>query len=325
MTIDIIPPFSNISREIAEKYLWEDKFEPSFTVKKKAYYNFVRPMLPVSLRRRLQARLRSKIKAKEFFIDDRLVKIVFADRGNMQTLKQIYPNGHSSAIVLTHDVESKSGFSFIPKVMEIEKKYNFKSSWNIVPYQYPIDQGIIRLIQESGHEIGIHGYSHDGRMYLSKQIFDERVPMINKALDQYGAVGFRSPMVHRNLVWLQELDIEYDCSCFDYDPYQPFPGGTGSIWPFVAGKFVELPYTLPQDHTLFYVLKEKNVVLWKKKTDWILEHHGMVLTLTHPDYLMARNHLRLYEELLQYLLSKKNAWHCLPREMAAWWKKKTAC
>jgi hypothetical protein len=162
-------------------------------------------------------------------------------------------------------------------------------------------------------------------MYLSEKIFDKLAPMINQALDRYGAVGFRSPMVHRNLVWLQKLDIEYDSSCFDYDPYQPFPGGTGSIWPFLAGKFVELPYTLPQDHTLFYVLREKDIGFWKKKIDWILDHRGMVLALTHPDYLKNRNYLRLYEELLQYLSCKKNAWHCLPREMAVWWKKKSAC
>ena len=71
---------------------------------------------------------------------------------------------------------------------------------------------------------------------------------------------------------------------------QPFPGGTGSIWPFIAGKFVELPYTMPQDHTLFYVLKEKGINIWKKKAEWIVKNHGMVLVLTHPDYLKERSH-----------------------------------
>lgn len=80
----------------------------------------------------------------------------------------------------------------------------------------------LNIIRDAGHEIGIHGYNHDGKLYFSKEIFDYRVKYINEAIEKYGAVGFRSPMVHRNLEWLQQLNIEYDASCFDYDPYQPF-------------------------------------------------------------------------------------------------------
>ena len=170
---------------------------------------------------------------------------------------------------------------------------------------------------ESGHEIGIHGYNHDGTLYYSEGRFLRRAAYINEALRKYGAVGFRSPQVHRNLAWLQHLDILYDASCFDYDPYQPFPGGTGSIWPFMAGKFVELPYTVPQDHTLFHVLKVRDISIWKKKTKWLAENRGMILTLTHPDYLMSERHLGFYEEYLSYLNEIPRAWRCLPREMGA--------
>ena len=149
----------------------------------------------------------------------------------------------------------------------------------------------------------------------------ERSVFINKAIKEYGASGFRSPMVHRNLEWLQALDIEYDASCFDYDPYQPFPGGTGSIWPFFAGKFVELPYTLPQDHTMFYVLKAKDIGIWKSKIEWILKNRGIVLLLTHPDYLIDGSKMKLYEELLEYLNNLPDIWRCLPGEMAEYWKK----
>ena len=177
------------------------------------------------------------------------------------------------------------------------------------------------MLRNNGFEIGIHGYNHDGKLYMSKKIFNKRVPFINDALKRFGATGFRSPMVHRNLEWLQSLDIEYDASCFDYDPFQPFPGGTGSIWPFMAGKFIELPYTLPQDHTLFYVLKVKGIDIWKNKIDWIVNNNGVVLVLTHPDYLMEKNNIQHYEELLKYLQVIKNSWHCLPNELAKHIKK----
>jgi peptidoglycan/xylan/chitin deacetylase (PgdA/CDA1 family) len=311
----------NINDSYIYNRLTENNFYPRFTFKHKLYYKFIRPILPIYLRQKLQVRVKNKITWKRDFIDDELVVWLQSEKVLSEKINNLkYNKKNECAIVLTHDVEEQSGFDFIPKVIELEEKYGFKSSWNIVPYKYKIDEGIIKLIRDAGHEIGIHGYNHDGKLYYSEKIFNYRVKYINDAIKKYGAVGFRSPQVHRNLIWLQKLDIEYDASCFDYDPFQPFPGGTGSIWPFIAGKFVELPYTLPQDHTLFYVLKQKDITIWRKKADWVAKNHGVILTLTHPDYLKEKNHLEMYEELLMYLKNFHKAWYCLPKELAKWWK-----
>ena len=128
-------------------------------------------------------------------------------------------------------------------------------------------------------------------------------------------------MVHRNLEWLQLLDIDYDASCFDVDPYQAMPGGVGSIWPFIAGKFVELPYTLPQDHTLFIARGERDGRLWREKRDFLARHHGMVLMLTHPDYLDSPARLEAYRRFLMETREAGDCWHGLPREAAAWWRR----
>lgn len=280
--------------------------------------------MPLFIRHWLQDRYASNIHFNKDFINEELINLLksFEEHWDQFT-NDLYPEDYNTAIIITHDLETQKGYDNIPKIIELEKKYGFKSSWNIVPYKYSIKEDILDFIRQNGHEIGIHGYNHDGKLYMSKKIFDKRVPYINDALKRYGAVGFRSPMVHRNLEWLQLLDIEYDASCFDYDPFQPFPGGTGSIWPFKAGKFIELPYTIPQDHVLFYILKQKNISIWKKKADWVVKNHGVILTLTHPDYLMEKDHLKLYEEFLAYLSEIKNAWHCLPKELAEYWKAKT--
>ncbi len=305
-----------------ENKLTENFFEPKFSVKKKLYYTFVRPFIPLYLRQKIQNSYGKKIKYNDNFIDDSLIHHLFENGFKTLMNEFKYKSDNNSVVILTHDVEDYDGFKFIPRVIELEEKYGFKSSWNIVPYKYKIDDGIIRTIKEAGHEIGIHGYNHDGRLYYSEKIFNERAKYINEALKKYDAVGFRSPMVHRNLKWLQKLNILYDASCFDYDPFQPFPGGTGAIWPFIAGKFVELPYTLPQDHTLFYVLKVKDISIWKNKIDWLIKNKGMVLVLTHPDYLIEKRHFQKYEELLIYLKSIESAWFCLPKELATWWKNK---
>jgi len=307
----------NISDDRIEKYLSENGFENKFSIIKKTYYKAVRPIMPLSIRHYLQERASRRVNLKDNFIWDELVNIV----KEKKTDWNIYPDGYQAAVVLTHDVDTQEGFDNIPKILMLEQDLGFKSSWNIVPYKYKIDQGIIDLINGSGHEIGIHGYNHDGRLYYSEKIFNDRVPFINEAIRKYGAKGFRSPMVHRNLKWLQKLDIEYDASCFDYDPYQPFPGGTGSIWPFKAGKIIELPYTLPQDHDIFYMMKKKDIEIWKKKTDWLIENRGVILLITHPDYLTGGN-IDLYKEFLNFILSKENIWAVLPKDISKYWNEK---
>jgi len=303
-------------------YLTENDFRLKFSLVDKLYYRLARPVLPLAIRHWLQKRHASRVTCRPNFIWAELVELLQSDETSWERFTNgLYPNGYKCAIVMTHDVETQKGYEYIPDVIALEQEYGFRSSWNLVPHKYQLHRGITDLIVGTGNEIGIHGYNHDGTLYYSEERFLQRAAYINIALDKYGAVGFRSPQVHRNLEWLQHLNILYDASCFDYDPYQPFPGGTGSIWPFIVGKFVELPYTVPQDHVLFYELQARDISIWKEKAKWLVKNHGMVLTLTHPDYLQERDHLKHYEELLAFLAELPDAWHCLPREMAAWYGK----
>lgn len=232
----------------------------------------------------------------------------------------IWPDAAEYSLVLTHDVESADGMKMIPHLAKIENELGLKSCWNIVPFKYKVDRGLLRDLVAQGHEIGIHGYNHDGRLFSSYQEFMRRVPTINRALEDYQAVGFRSPMVHRNLKWMQHLNIEYDASCFDIDPFQAMAGGCGSLWPFMAGKFVELPYTLPQDHTLFVVMNESNDRIWRSKLDFIRRQRGMALMLTHPDYLSSLHKLDIYRNFLKFLLESSTPWHVTPRDMSRWFR-----
>ncbi|MEE9612162.1 MAG: hypothetical protein V3W19_12975, partial [Desulfatiglandales bacterium] len=98
--------------------------------------------------------------------------------------------------------------------------------------------------------------------------------------------------------------------------------------------YVELPYTLPQDFTLFILMKEKNIDIWKKKLDWIAEKGGMALFTSHPDYMNYRNSrqyideypVEYYIEFLSYVKEryKDQYWHVLPKDMASFWKKSSA-
>ena len=151
-------------------------------------------------------------------------------------------------------------------------------------------------------------------------MFRHRVPEINEAVRRFGAAGFRAPMVHRNLEWQQEIDVDYDASCFDIDPFQAMPGGVGGVWPFIAGRFVELPYTLPQDHTLMIVLGEQTPRIWIEKLELIKQLHGMAMLVTHPDYLDSPGRLDVYRQWLMHLQPQRDCWCCLPKAVTQWWR-----
>jgi len=96
------------------------------------------------------------------------------------------------------------------------------------------------------------------------------------------------------------------------------------------GGYVEMPYTLSQDSTLFVILRHNNIDLWKRKLDWVADHGGMALVNVHPDYMrfgqsrpkLGEYPAALYEQLLDYVddVYRGEFWHALPRDVARYVK-----
>lgn len=248
-----------------------------------------------------------------------------------------WPEQKKFALVLTHDVETSKGCNQCNLLMEIEKSLGFISSFNFVPERYEVPMQLLDSLWKDKFEVGVHGLLHDGKLYSSKECFEERADRINQYINKWGSVGFRSPSMHCNLEWIKKLNIEYDCSTFDTDPFEPQPNGTSTIFPFWVKRldskdgYCELPYTLPQDFTLFILMKEKNIEIWKEKLAWIVEKGGMALLNTHPDYMsfngrtknMEEYIVKYYNDFLGYIKNKYEGmyWHALPREISAFYKK----
>jgi hypothetical protein len=223
--------------------------------------------------------------------------------------------------------------------MELEMRLGFRSSFNFVPEgTYRVTKELRKQLSQNGFEVGVHDLHHDGKLYDSHRKFRGKAERINGYLKEWNAVGFRSAFMLHNLDWLKDLEVLYDASTFDTDPFEPQPDGAGTIFPFwVPGEngdgFVELPYTLVQDSTLFLVLGEQDIGIWTQKTDWIAERRGMVLLNVHPDYLHFQNGKpelgtfpkARYEEFLRWIQNRYQGkmWNPLPKELADWFK--TAC
>jgi peptidoglycan/xylan/chitin deacetylase (PgdA/CDA1 family) len=296
----------------------------------KAYYA-LRPLLPRSLQlaiRRQYAKKQAQVKFPAWPIEP--ILIYRANREMKARIEQseekripiinFWPRSFRAAVTLTHDVEGDVGLRNIPRVRELEEKYGVVSSWNFVPERYPFDKKVFKELTDQGCEIGLHGLHHDGKDVLSRKIFEQRLPTMNRYLKQWGAVGFRSPATHRNPDWMPELAAEYGSSFPDTDPFEPQSGGCCSVFPFFLGEMVELPITLVQDHTLIEILQKKDIDVWTQKSRWIIENHGLINIITHPDYMLTEKNLQYYDQFLAFIMSQENLWHALPNDVARWWR-----
>jgi glycosyltransferase involved in cell wall biosynthesis len=250
--------------------------------------------------------------------------------------------------VLTHDVEGPEGLEKCQRLAELEMKLGFHSSFNLIPEgPYTVPLNLCTWLTDHGFEVGVHDLHHDGKLYATRQGFTNNARRINYYLKEWGAAGFRSGFMLRNLDWLHDLDILYDASIFDTDPFELQSEGAGTIFPFwipspavqsakggpsslipppPRGGYVELPYTLPQDSTLFLLLRETSPEIWMRKLDWLAQQGGMALVNVHPDYLRLDGDaptkrtypVAHYLQLLEHVRQRYDGafWQPLPRELA---------
>jgi peptidoglycan/xylan/chitin deacetylase (PgdA/CDA1 family) len=256
-----------------------------------------------------------------------LVRIALADvllEHNLNAIRfpWFWPDGARAAVVLTHDVESEQGLADALAIATWEEHYGFRSSFNIVSNWYPIDMDRLHELSERGHEIGSHAVYHDHSLFSSRREFERQLPLLDDSAKRLGAVGFRSPATHRVVDWLGELPFSYDCTMPHSDPYEPIPGGTATVWPFFHGDVIELPYSAPQDHTLYTLLGHTDNRLWHEQFKRVVECNGLFQMLTHPDpeYLGRTAVGQAYRETLHAIADRSDVWVALPREVAAWWR-----
>jgi peptidoglycan/xylan/chitin deacetylase (PgdA/CDA1 family) len=315
-----------------EEYLEDRRRRPSSMLN---YYYTVKDLIPVGLRHRLNSiaiRNRRRPQFPDWPCEDALLQLwrrglaAMMDRFGARDAWHIgfWPERKSCCIVLTHDVESPRGLAAMERMAALEERYGFRSAWNLPLDQFPIDWNQIEELRARGFEFGAHGLRHDGRLFRSEQDFRSLAPRITRLSREHGLRGFRSPSTLRRAQWIPLLQCDFDSSFSDTDIFEPQPGGTCSIFPFFLDSVVELPYTLPQDHTLIHLLGRELLPTWIGKARWIASLGGMILTLVHPDYCGEGVYLEAYEKLLEHLAGVEDGWRALPSQVAQWWRRRAA-
>jgi len=328
----------NMRREhyAASMISWRENFFSSKRVRS-AYY-IARGLLPTGFRRRLQRAYFGGWDRKAFprwpvdFSVDSIHQTVLRLAMEARSVRKIpfiwfWPDGCQSCLVMTHDVETRLGRDFTSQLMDLDDSHGFKASFQVVPEKrYEVPDAYIQEIRGRGFEFNIHDLNHDGKLYRDREEFLRRAAKINAYARQYGASGFRAGSLYRNPEWFDAFEFSYDMSIPNVAHLEPQRGGCCTIMPFFIGRILELPLTTAEDYSLFYVLNEFSIDLWKQQFELITSRHGMASFIAHPDYLLELRARKTYETLLSYL-SKRAAtdkvWKALPGEVDRWWRART--
>ena len=163
----------------------------------------------------------------------------------------------------------------------------------------------------------------------------KETPRLLGFIEKWGSAAFRAGFMFHNLEWIKELNVRYDSSTIDTDPFEPQPDGVESIFPFLVADspsrgYVELPCTLVQDSTLFVILQETSNEIWKRKLEWICERGGMALLNVHSDHIDFTGvrsspdefEVEHYSEFLSWVKNNYfgSCWHALPKGVADFWR-----
>jgi hypothetical protein len=210
--------------------------------------------------------------------------------------------------------------------MDMEDAYAIKGSFQIIPEnRYEVTNDFLNSIRQRGFEVVIHDLNHDGRLFVDKDQFLERAKKINSYKQRFGASGFRAAVLYRKQLWFDALDFSYDMSVPNVAHLDPQRGGCCTVMPYFVGKILELPVTTTQDYTLFNILNDYSINLWKKQIELIMEKHGLISVIVHPDYVGGSKERTVYEALLAHLADlrrEKGIWIATPGEVDRWWRQR---
>lgn len=306
------------------------------TLVRKAYY-IVRPILSVSVRKHLQRlHLRSweQIPFPRWPVDcsvesllEKLLVLSMRVRGAEKVpFIWFWPEGCTSALIMTHDVETPAGLDFCRTLMEIDTTFGIRASFQLIPEErYIVSGSLLDEIRKAGAEVNVHDLNHDGHLYDDCGEFKRRAEKINHYAKAFGARGFRSGVLYRNLDWYDALEFSYDMSVPNVAHLDPQRGGCCTVRPYFVGTILELPLTMTQDYSLFHILGDYSVELWKKQIALVLARHGLISFNVHPDYVIELRARRVYEQLLRHLVQLRqdaNLWMALPGEVDVWWRQR---
>jgi peptidoglycan/xylan/chitin deacetylase (PgdA/CDA1 family) len=226
-----------------------------------------------------------------------------------------------------------------PRLIRLFEKYGLPATWFVPGHSIETFPELTQMIVDAGHEIGVHGYSHENPIAMTREqetaILDRSIELIEKVSGRR-PTGYVAPWWEFSPVTneiLLERGIKYDHSLMHRD-FEPYYVRVGDSWkkidytkdaqtwmePLVRGEetdLVEIPanWYLDDLPPMMFIKASPNShgfvnprdieQMWRDQFDWVYrEMDEAVFTMTiHPDVSGRPQVLLMLERLIEHINS----------------------
>lgn len=225
------------------------------------------------------------------------------------------------------------------RLLELFRRWGIKTTWFIPGHSIETFPEQMKAVAEAGHEIGMHGYSHENPIAMTPEqeeaVMDKSIELI-EGLCGRRPTGYVAPWWEFSPVsneLLLKKGIKYDHSLM-HDDFTPYRVRAGDSWtkidyskkahewmkPLVRGKeteLIEIPASwylddlppmmfmkaAPNSHG--FVNPRHLEEIWRDQFDWVYrEMDYAVVTFTiHPDVSGKPQVLLMLERLYNHIIS----------------------
>jgi peptidoglycan/xylan/chitin deacetylase (PgdA/CDA1 family) len=227
----------------------------------------------------------------------------------------------------------------VPRLLDLFQRRQMRTSWFVPGHSIETFPEQFQRIVDEGHEIGVHGYSHENPIAMSRE---QETAVLDRCIELIESVTGRRPTGYVAPWWefstvtnelLLERGIKYDHSLMhnDFTPYRVRVGdswtkidysGRAEDWmkPLVRGEetdLVEIPAnwylddlppmmfikTSPNSHG--FVNPRQLEEMWRDQFDWVhreMDYAAFTITI-HPDVSGRPQVLLMLERLIDHINS----------------------
>ena len=225
----------------------------------------------------------------------------------------------------------------VPRLVNLFKRFGIKTTWFIPGHSIETFPEQTQMVVDAGHEIGIHGYSHENPISMTPE---QEEAVLDKCIDLVTKVSGRRPTGYVAPWWefstvtnelLLKKGIKYDHSLMhkDFEPYYVRVGDKWTLidyskrpeeWmkPLQRGTetdLIEIPgsWYLDDLPPMMFIKKAPNShgfvnprhleEMWRDQFDWVYrEMDYAVFTFTiHPDVAGRPQVLLMLERLFNHV------------------------
>jgi peptidoglycan/xylan/chitin deacetylase (PgdA/CDA1 family) len=239
-----------------------------------------------------------------------------------------------------------------PRLLKLFERMQIKTTWFMPGHSIETFPDQMQAVADAGHEIGVHGYSHENPIAMTRQ---QEADVLDKSIELITRLAGRKPTGYVAPWWefsnvtnelLIERGILYDHSLMHHD-FQPYRVRVGDSWtkidyskdardwmkPLVRGResdLIEIPanWYLDDLPPMMFIKKAPNShgfvnprdieQMWRDQFDWVYrEYDYAVFPITiHPDVSGRPQVLLMLERLFEYIAGHAGVKFVRMEEMA---------